>query len=67
MKEEKHLVNHTVLQTMACTLKKYDYRDLRNLYEAYHLHVTPRKEQRLRTSGFCFSAMLPQVVLLRHE
>ena len=41
MKEEKHLVNHTVLQTMACTLKKYDYRDLRNLYEAYHLHVTP--------------------------
>ena len=32
---------HSVLQTMACTLKEYDYRELRKLYEAYVLHVTP--------------------------
>lgn len=41
MKEEKSIINHTVLQTMACTLKEYDYRMLRRLYEAYRLHVTP--------------------------
>ena len=37
----KDTADHSVLQTIACTLKKYDYRDLRSLYEAYHLHVTP--------------------------
>ncbi len=35
------LTSHSVLRTMACTLKEYEYRDLRDLYEAYCLHVTP--------------------------
>ncbi|MCR4603178.1 MAG: DEAD/DEAH box helicase [Prevotella sp.] len=30
-----------ILQTMACTLREYDYSELRNLYELYELHVTP--------------------------
>ena len=36
-----NILNHSVLQTLACTLKEYDYRGLRSLYEAYRLHVTP--------------------------
>lgn len=41
MEKKKHILNHSVLQTLACTLKEYDYRGLRTLYEAYQLHVTP--------------------------
>jgi superfamily II DNA or RNA helicase len=35
------VANHSVLQTMACTLKRYGYSELRMLYTAYQLHVTP--------------------------
>lgn len=41
MEKKKNILNHSVLQTLACTLKEYDYRGLRKLYEAYMLHVTP--------------------------
>jgi len=34
-------LRHRVLQTMACTLKDYDYKALRKLYEAYQLLVSP--------------------------
>jgi superfamily II DNA or RNA helicase len=41
MEKINHILNHSVLQTLACTLIEYDYRSLRKLYEAYMLHVTP--------------------------
>ena len=40
-KKKNYILNHSVLQTLACTLKEYEYRGLRTLYEAYLLHVTP--------------------------
>ena len=39
--EPKGVLEHIALQTMACTLHGYNYRELRHLYEYYHLHVTP--------------------------
>ncbi len=41
MEKKRNILNHSVLQTLACTLKEYDYRGLRSLYEAFQLHVTP--------------------------
>ncbi len=37
----ENIARNRVLQTMACTLKDYDYNELRKLYETYRLHVTP--------------------------
>lgn len=41
MVKKNSILNHSVLQTLACTLEKYDYRELRTLYETYQLPVTP--------------------------
>ncbi len=40
-KKTENVAKHCVVQTMACTLKEYDYKELRKLYEAYQLPVTP--------------------------
>ena len=36
-----NVAKHRVLQTMAFTLKEYNYKELRKVYEAYKMHVTP--------------------------
>ncbi len=40
-KKTDNTLSHSILQTMACTLIEYDYRELRKVYEVYQLHVTP--------------------------
>ncbi|MBR6980153.1 MAG: hypothetical protein IKH88_10010 [Prevotella sp.] len=40
-KKTENVAKRCVVQTMACTLKEYDYKELRKLYEAYQLPVTP--------------------------
>ena len=37
----EQVAKHSVLLTIACTLKEYDYKELRKLYEAFQLHLTP--------------------------
>ena len=37
----ENVAKHRVLQTMAFTLKEYNYKELRKVYEAYQMHVTP--------------------------